>query len=1161
MPRTLAALLACFLLCQSAPAAEQAWPVARGPSREPAPYRFDRTTMRLVPKPFLEDAAAVLLYACSNYLVEKDGTLETVTHEITRLNGRKGVEKLGEFRGIVFTPSHQKVILHLARIHKHDGKVIDVEPRHVHLRDVSTDYQVYDVDRQLIISFPSLEVGDVIEVKWTVRGKNPEHDGQFFTRYSFGDTSYPCLMDELRIRVPRDVKLKYATVHGDLAPLVIEEDGQRLYVWRKSHVEAPPKDDDLPSKEELRTSVMASTFSTWEQVGQWKHKIRAECWKCTPKVKAIVAEVTKDCKSPLEKARALTYWVRKNLRYVSAGEKHDYTPHRPEDVLANRYGDCKDTSQLLATMFREAGLTVELATLGVLDDGQVHADVPSPWGTHAILMVTIDGNQHWIDTTARLSGWDVLPKDDLDRLCYLTDDKGKVRLVRTPKATSAMTRTEQTTEVWIDPSGTTRCKRSASTSGLAAVLQRDRFLDVPDGERRRQVTSELQDAHSRTRLIELKVDEKALNDFGQPVTVTSVFEIPRHFTGTTEKEGSVTDSRVWARLLSHNIDHDRQTPMVLPGPFESVHTYRFHLPAAFVLDGLPSSKRVTSWWGTFEVEVKSLDDGEPIRNFDVVFRTKVERERIERGDLDAFRRFHEDVARDYRVWVTMKPAKDLASAELMENLLAVSPQNPVTAATLARIYLDAGRQADARRVLDQACVYSPEEEELWQLRVKAADTPQQEEKAQRELCERFPDNREYALALGRILVTQSKQDEARKVLAELTKRTAGSDAFRAKAHFQLARSYYRKDQPKEALEELDRAAKLDPGTTSNLKAFMLRGQVLEDLKKPAEALEAYKLALLTDPKSQDVLLSLVRLYLVEKDELAALDALRRYVLLVERDVSGLVLAADTYLTLGRHDEAFEAALRAREIRFNERTQRILGLVYLHRGDNEKAIFHLSKADADSVVMTALLRATIDANKLDDLDTVVEKADKVKDASAELKLVAMEGRRLLARRKELDKVVTIPKDKASEYAAALDALAGAEEARRRGKPYETLLAKALGQEVGPAYGFRARVELGRGRLGKALADAEKAISLSPKDASGHYVRGKVREERGQAGGLKDLLEAAELTKQTDADVMFALSEALARAGKKETAIAAAKVALALRPKDAEIEAHLAVLEKK
>jgi transglutaminase-like putative cysteine protease len=68
--------------------------------------------------------------------------------------------------------------------------------------------------------------------------------------------------------------------------------------------------------------------------------------------------------------------MRRNIRYVSAGETHDYTPHLPTQILTNRYGDCKDTSQLLAVMLREAGIKVELATLGALDDGQVMESAP-----------------------------------------------------------------------------------------------------------------------------------------------------------------------------------------------------------------------------------------------------------------------------------------------------------------------------------------------------------------------------------------------------------------------------------------------------------------------------------------------------------------------------------------------------------------------------------------------------------------------------------------------------------------------------------------------------------------------------------------------------------------------------------------------------------------
>src|SRR5262249_45600765 len=160
-----------------------------------------------------------------------------------------------------------------------------------------------------------------------------------------------------------------------------------------------------------------------------------------------VFEVTRGKVTPLGKARALTYWVRRHIRYVSVSSgSRGYTPFPPHQTLANRYGDCKDQAQLLAVMLRTAGVPVSLVTLGTPDDGQVLEDVPSPWGTHAILLVHLQGKRHWIDTTASLAGWDELPRDDRDRVAYVTDLFG-LRLLRTPPLTWRDTRYEATTRV------------------------------------------------------------------------------------------------------------------------------------------------------------------------------------------------------------------------------------------------------------------------------------------------------------------------------------------------------------------------------------------------------------------------------------------------------------------------------------------------------------------------------------------------------------------------------------------------------------------------------------------------------------------------------------------------------------------------------------------
>src|SRR5437870_4466078 len=79
-----------FVLTGQQSQAAESWPVPRGSSHEPVPYRYEPKVWSQVPKEFREDAPAVILYSGTTHIIEADGTVETITHEVTRLNGRKG---------------------------------------------------------------------------------------------------------------------------------------------------------------------------------------------------------------------------------------------------------------------------------------------------------------------------------------------------------------------------------------------------------------------------------------------------------------------------------------------------------------------------------------------------------------------------------------------------------------------------------------------------------------------------------------------------------------------------------------------------------------------------------------------------------------------------------------------------------------------------------------------------------------------------------------------------------------------------------------------------------------------------------------------------------------------------------------------------------------
>jgi len=1149
-----------LFLVSTGRAAGAEWPVPRGVSREPVPYRYDPAVWNKVPKEFLDDAPACTLYAGVNHLVEEDGTIETITHEIVRLNSRKALEKLGEYRSITYTPAHEKLTLNEARVIKADGTSVPVEPKHVQVRDLGTDFQVYDHGKMLIISFPTLEVGDSLEVRWTVRGRNPEHGGHFFNRYRFGDDNYPVVCDEMRIQLPKSKPLVYGSTGGKLEPFIAENGEQRTYHWKATNRSRLPQDDSGPSKEELRLYVAFSTFPSWHDVYEWKYQLRKECWTCTPRLAQIAAEVTKGLKTPTEKARALTYWVKRNIRYVSVGEKHDYTPHKPAQVLDNRYGDCKDTSQLLAVMLREAGIEVGLVTLGTLDDGQILEEVPSPWGTHAILLVTIEGKEHWIDTTASMAGWDHLPRDDRDRVCYVVEETG-LRLLRTPAPTPESNRIETVTRLTVGADGSTRMDRTQRHFGSMANNRRHDWADEPVGERRRLLTSELQDAHSSARLVRLVIDEAALNDFDQPVQARIVFEVPGHFTGEQDREGSITDSTVWGRLLAYTFDTDRKVGLNLGGPFESRHRYVISLPPGYYLDSAPRERTVQSRWGSFRLQVNH-DPATP-RLLEIEYHTRLDRARVEVSELEAFRKFHDEVSKHYRTWMTIKPSDDMADAPILEAMLRLMPGDTVLATALARTYLAGSKPEEARRVVKRARHYQPNDVALAELAVDVATGTEQEEAAYLELVKRFPGTLKYRVFLGEVLVKLGKHAEARKQLAPVLKE--GSTSEQAKAHYQVARSWFEQDKAREALKHLDQAAAADAESVHTPAVLLFRGRVQERLGLAKGAAETYRQVLKLKADAAPALEALIRMALEKKDVKEAQLHLVPYAIAVADDPAGLAQAAAYNLRLGRAEEAFGLATRAREEGSSPLAERTLGLIQAKRGNHAKAIEHLEAARLDADVLEALVRSELARGHVVKAVRTAAKAEKVKEPTTGMDHACALASQLERRRQAVLAGAKVPEGKAAVWGRAAEALVCAEQLHSSGADavgVEALLAVGFAEkvELGPAFALRGQLLLERGKLMKALADANRAVALSPKEARGHYVRGRVRLERGDIEALADLTRAAELSGRKDGTVLHALASALYRAGRKGEALTAQREAVKLNPDDRELAEQLEEIEK-
>jgi Domain of Unknown Function with PDB structure (DUF3857)/Transglutaminase-like superfamily len=428
--------------------AEERWPVKRGPSPEPLPYRYQPGDLHQIPSEFLERDDGCIVYLADVRLIQvrpgEPGALgDWVHHRVIRCNRPAAFFQVGEFRDIRFDPDVESLTLNEAAVHKPDGSVLEVRPDQVRVRDVNTDFLKYRDTKMVIVSLSGLEAGDVIDVKWTVRRFRLTYEpGRLGGEVAFGRLSdpqeddaprdhYPVARQVVQLRLPRlpaDPGLRFAVANGAAKYTAEEQGPDRLHTWEASNY-LPPATPG-PAGEEQRLTLHYSTSPSWDAFAPHLKNLLEDCWEGTPEIDRLVEEQTQGRATPEEKARALAEWVRDNVRYLSAN--HVYGPHPPARTLADRCGDCKDKCQLLAVMLRAAGIPVGQAFLSTWGRGQIPEDVPYFWGNHVILLVTIDGREHWVDPAAQRWDWDTLPPSDADRVCYVFDGE-RVSLRRTPR--------------------------------------------------------------------------------------------------------------------------------------------------------------------------------------------------------------------------------------------------------------------------------------------------------------------------------------------------------------------------------------------------------------------------------------------------------------------------------------------------------------------------------------------------------------------------------------------------------------------------------------------------------------------------------------------------------------------------------------------------------
>ncbi len=410
---------------------------------------------------------------------EEDSSSVRTERQTTLIQNEAGLKHFGILT-FTYIEGHE-FSLDTVEVHKKEGSVVKAGPEQVQevTPEVSRVAPMYSDIRQKAVTVPGLAVGDELTFQYTIKAK-PLVPGQFWFNYSF-------LKDEivrsetLDIDVPKSKTLKVwsapeykqeTQTHGD----------RTIYSWHSENSEFADSPELKFQRIRQQTtgtfpppSVVVSTFKSWDEVAAWYYSLEKGRAVATDAVKAKALELTRDAKTPEEKARALYKYVSLNFRYISLdfGIGH-YQPHAADQVLSNSYGDCKDKHTLLAAMLQAVGITAYPVLMNSAH--QVETSVPSPEQfDHLITAIPSEKGLVFLDTTAEVAPYGLLLLPLRNKSALVVTGPGSGKFVVTPEQPPFKEVEESTLQGKLDESGTLEADLSWFIHGDLEIIMKEAF--------------------------------------------------------------------------------------------------------------------------------------------------------------------------------------------------------------------------------------------------------------------------------------------------------------------------------------------------------------------------------------------------------------------------------------------------------------------------------------------------------------------------------------------------------------------------------------------------------------------------------------------------------------------------------------------------------------
>ncbi|MCK9613924.1 MAG: DUF3857 domain-containing protein [Candidatus Omnitrophica bacterium] len=567
----------------------------------------------------IDKEEAVVLFVDEDHQIKDDNTSVANVYVAQKVLKEKGKD-LAEVE-IGYDSTYERVELEYARTITPSGRVIYAGDENT--RDVTKylNFPLYSNARALIISMPSVDIGSIIEYKFKIYSSKLITDGKFSFIYRLRE-AYPLAKANFKLTVPRKnkVELKFfneAYAKGiNLKPVKEETEKSIIYSWKFKELEPIIPEEPMPSISIINPAIGISNFSSWEEIYKWWHSLYKDKIVLNKEVKKFTANLIKDAKDDLEKAKRIYDFCSRNVRYVAVeyGES-GYEPHYANDIFVNRYGDCKDKAILLVAMMKESGLKAYPVLISTREIYQMQKDFPCVNFNHAIAVLLYEGKMIFMDATASTVSFSDIPLSDQERNVFVILDN-KYEITTTPVLEENKVFYEM--QIDIDRNEDAIINRKITATGFFASIQRYYLKYTHPDVLKDDIQKRMVQISPFSKLI--KYNAGNVDDFDKDASLQYSFSAKK-----------VLNPANGLRILPFfdDIDIDtsyagkeqRNFPIEFEGIFKKASKIKINLPENLQVKFLPTSKEINTPWFKFKSVCSQNENSIDIyREFDVIKR-------------------------------------------------------------------------------------------------------------------------------------------------------------------------------------------------------------------------------------------------------------------------------------------------------------------------------------------------------------------------------------------------------------------------------------------------------------------------------------------------------------------------------------------------------------